>query len=405
MAFALGWLCRPGATAPAAAANAPARETHGAPKAASARHASPAASPLTRAESELATPGAVLRALNRARDRPTRLREFAARLRDAEPSDYPALLAALRTTRSPETAELQAMLCSAWAEHDGAAAFTASRALAERDGEYPALHAALRAWAQRDPTAARMALEHAHLTDLAGDEMAAWAEGWAGGDFRAAEQYLAAAAHGSGASDDAAELPAAVVRGMQAVARARIAAEPAAVLDWYAGLREPLRERLRETLLSQLAADAPQVASRWLAQDASAQLGSSQLTPLLRSLPLAGFDEQFAWARTPANAVTRDSALVAVVRDAAPADLVSLGEWLAARADDASLSPAFSAYAIQVVRKSPDAAVTWALSLDQPELRQRALDAVATEWMSVSPRAAREWAQRTRLVDWETIVR
>jgi hypothetical protein len=122
-------------------------------------------------------------------------------------------------------------------------------------------------------------------------------------------------------------------------------------------------------------------------------------------MQLEGFEQQFAWAKTAANPVTRESALAAVVREGAHADLATLGEWLAVRADDASLTPAFAAYALQVVRKSPSAAVTWALSLDQPELRQSTLNTVAAEWNSANPRAAREWAQRTGLVDWDAIVR
>jgi hypothetical protein len=157
--------------------------------------------------------------------------------------------------------------------------------------------------------------------------------------------------------------------------------------------------------VSQLAAADPQVASRWLASDASAQLGAGDLVSVLRGLQLESLDQQFAWAKSAANPITRESALAAVVGESAVANLVPLGEWLAVRADDSSLAPAFSAYALQVVRKSPNAAITWAMSLDQGELRQTTLNTVVAEWISINPRLAREWAKRTGLVDYEALVR
>jgi hypothetical protein len=309
----------------------------------------------------------------------------------------------LLKTRSADRPELLAMLCSVWAAHDGPAAFATARTLAAADGEYPALHAAITAWARSDPTATQAALRAAGLADLSTDEMSAFVQGWANADPGAAETYLIAAGGASRVGDEA--IPAAIQRGYEAVARARIQADPTAAMSWYGGLREPLKERLRQAVLAQLAAVDPRVASQWLATDASAQVGTSDLIQVLRGMQLDGFELQFAWAKTAANPVTRESALAAVVREGAHADLATLGEWLAVRTDDASLTPAFSAYAQQVVRKNPSAAVTWALSLDQPELRQSTLNTVAAEWNSSNPRAAREWAQRTGLVDWDAIVR
>lgn len=344
---------------------------------------------------------AAVRAVQRAPDRATRLYAFALQLRELAPAEFPALFNALRTTRSPESPEIFAMLCSAWAAHDGAAAFAAGRTLAAGDGYFGVLHAAILAWARREPEAARGALVTAGMQDLRTDEMAAFMQGWATSDPRAAETFLAG--HASRRTED--ELPAAVQRGFEAIAQARIEADPVAAMAWYAQLQAPLQERLRQTVLAQLTAKEPKRAAEWLARDESAQLGASDLVPLLRGLELGGLDQQFAWARGAANAVSRESALTAVVWENAPTQLVPLGEWLASRCDDPALSPAFSAYALQVVRKSPNAAITWALNLDAPELRQQALNAVAAEWITINPRAAREWAQQTKLVDYESLVR
>lgn len=346
---------------------------------------------------------AALAAAHRAPDRATRLYAFAQRLRDVPAGEFPALLHGLRRARNADTPELVAMLCSVWGAQDGPAAFKAARELTASDSEYGAWHAAIRAWAGVDPAAARAALQQAGKTDLATDEMAAWVEGWAHQAPAAAEAFLAASASGGG--DGEADIPAAVQRGFEAIARARIEADMDSALAWYAQLREPLRERLRQAMTAKLSAVNPARASEWLARDESAQLGASDLVPVLRGLELSGFDAQFGWARSPANATTRESALAAVVRESAPSHLVALGEWLAVRADDASLTPAFSAYAMHVVRRSPTAAVTWALSLDQPAVRQATLNTVAAEWMTMNPQAAREWALRTKLVDWEALVR
>lgn len=344
---------------------------------------------------------AAVQAVQRAPDRASRLTGFALRLRELEPAQFPALFAALRTTRSPESPEIFAMLCSMWAAHDGPAAFAAGRALATGDGDYGALHAAILGWSRSDPSAARTALAGAGWEDLKTDEMAAFVQGWAAADARAAEDFLGR--HVSTSSEE--ELPAAVQRGFEAIAQARIAADPTGALAWYGSLAAPLRERLRQTVLAQLTAVDPRRAAEWLARDVTAQLGASDLLPLLRGLGLEGFEQQFAWARGTANPVSRESALAAVVWESAPAQLVPLGEWLASRCDDASLSPAVSAYALQVVRKSPNAAITWALSLESADLRRETLNTVAAEWITINPRAARDWAQRTGLVNYESLVR
>lgn len=391
--FALGWISRPagrdaGHARPTTVSEMPIRAT-------------PAAAPA----SAVAAGGlpAAIHSARRGADRATQLYDFARRLRETAPGEYPALLQALRRTRSPELPEMLAMLCSAWAEHDGPGAFAAGRTLAAADGEYQALRAAITSWARRDPAAAQKALAAAGMTDLSTDELSAFVEGWAGRDFAAAEKFLAAARkpRADGEESD----PAAVQAGYLAVARARLEADPAAALQWYAGLDESLRARLRHPMLNQLAASDPQAANRWLSGDTSAQAESADLIPLMRGLELTGFDQQFAWAQTLANGNTREAALAAVVREGATQNLLPLGEWLAARTDDPRLSAAFSSYAIQVTHKSPAAAVTWAQSLDNPVLRQQTLEAVASVWMGVNMREAREWAQRTRLVDLDALAR
>ena len=343
----------------------------------------------------------VIQATQRAPDRATRLYRFALGLRALAPGELPALFAALRRERSPESPELLAMLCSVWAERDGAAAFAAARECAATDGQFGAMHAAILAWARQDPPAARAALTAAGLTDLAGDEMAALVQGWAASDAAAVETFLAA--HLPRGRED--EVPAAVHRGFESIARARIEADPAAGLAWYQQLPDGLKERMRQAVLTKLTAVDPRRATEWLAQDATAQVGASDLIPLLRGLALEGFDQQFAWARSAANEHSREAAMAAVVQESAYRQLVPLGEWLAAHCDDASLVPACSNYALQVVRKSPNAAITWALSLGGPDVRQATLNTVAAEWITINPRAARDWAQQTKLVDYESLIR
>lgn len=391
--FALGWICRPDGRE--------ADETRQKSVSADKLHAAPA--PATTATVSRGGLPAAIHAARQGADRATQLYDFARRLREMAPAEYPALLQALRRTRSPELPEMLAMLCSAWAAYDGPAAFAAGRTLAAADGEYQALRAAITSWARQDPAAAQQALTAAGMTDLTTDELSAFVEGWAGRDFAAAEKFLAAARkpRADGEESD----PAAVQIGYLAVARARLEADPAAALQWYAGLDEAMRARLRHPMLNQLAATDPQAANRWLSGDTSAQVESADLIPLMRGLELQGFDQQFSWAQTLANGHSREAALAAVVREGATQNLLPLGEWLASRTDDPRLSPAFSAYAIQVTHKSPSAAVTWAQSLDNPVLRQQTLEAVASVWMGVNMREAREWAQRTRLVDLDALAR
>ena len=361
----------------------------------------------SRATPAAAGGGATVRsALAAARGGPAieaRLFAFANQLNALAPGDFPALLAALQKSGGPGIAECQAMLCAVWAKHAGAEAFVAAGELARRDGNQAALQAAIAGWAEHSPAAALAALRANRLDSLAGDEMSALLRGWAAHDPEAAENHLQQSL--ARLPSDAETFPAAAQCGYEAAARTRISRDPAAALAWYRALDPTLQGRLRNTLVAELGTAAPALAQQWLGEDASALVSSTTLIPLLRSARLDGFAPQFDWAQHVANPTSRDAALGAIVREAAATDLVALGEWLAARGDDASLTPAFAHYAAEVVRKSPSAAITWALSLDDPALRQRTLNTVALEWSTYDSTAARRWAAESSLVDLTALMR
>ena len=391
--FLAGWNAR--GTKPPPTTPAPAKDSAASLAVTTNRHERVATPPPDRI-------AAAVRVAHSAPDAASRLYQFALRLRELAPPDYPAVFAALRAMRTPESPELLSMLCSEWARHDGAAAFAAGRALAGSDGEYRAWHSAIAAWAQKDPTAAHATLRTIGATDLASDEMSALMAGWAANDPGAVEAFLGTNSATRATDDDR---PAATVRGFEAIARARIDADPANAMAWYGALPESLKERLRQAVTAKLAAVDPSRATEWLARDSSAQLGSSDVQAVLRGMRLDGYEQQFAWANSLANPVTRESALAAVVQEGSASNLVSLGEWLGARCDNALLAPAFAAYAARVVQRSPLAAVAWASSLDDAALRKRTLEAVAMEWNGLDPRAARQWATQSGLVDWNVVVR
>jgi hypothetical protein len=372
------------------------------PKPLTAVSPSPAATEASRPIAPSSTAlAAAIEAVRQPAGRAAKLNAFAARLRELDPSQYPALLDALRAAHFPDTSEMLAMLCSVWAGHDGPEAFAAARRLVDPDGEFGALHAAITAWAAQDPAAALRALQSAKLDGLATDEMSALMQGWAARDPAGAEKFLRQAERRAG--DE--EVPAAVQRGLEAIAGARVESDSAAALAWYQALPGPERAAIQQSFLARLAVADPRRAQQWLASDAEVRFGESDLLPVLRGLRLEGWEPRFEWATAAANPLTRDAALRAVVREGAAADIVALGTWLAARTDNPGLNPAFSAYAIQVVRKSPDAAITWALSLEPADLRQRTVTAVASEWATYDVHAARAWAERTRLVNWDVIAR
>lgn len=394
-AFALGWWSRD-------AGSPVARPTPAPPALLLPASAAPVAAVASRPNEKLAASiDSLVVAAQRGPSRAARLAAFARELDRLAPADYAGLLRALRATNSPERPEAFAMLFDRWARVDGAATFAAARTLVATDGQHAALHAAVAAWAAVDPEAARAALQSAGLDRPASDEMAALLRGWASGDRAGAEAYLCGAA-GAGEAD---AVPASVARGYEAVACARIAEDPSGALAWYRALSESWQTRLRQTMAAELTVAQPALAGRWLQEDAAAQLGTSDLLPLVRALGLEGFERPFAWAQSLANAGTRASALAAVIRERAAADLPGLGEWLASRHDDVALAPAFSLYAAHVVRTSPAAAVSWALAIDDPMLRQRTLEAVALEWRGRDPRAARQWATESNLIDWAALAR
>ncbi len=103
-------------------------------------------------------------------------------------------------------------------------------------------------------------------------------------------------------------------------------------------------------------------------------------------------DQTYAWIRESLPAKEVPQALARAVGSWARRDFNAAGTWLGAQEDSPARDEAAGMFARTVVKINPLAAVTWAASISDEEMRQTALDTTLGRWSHEDPDAASSWA-------------
>jgi len=218
---------------------------------------------------------------------------------------------------------------------------------------HPAASVIAQNWAAIDPSAAiEWARAHGDTQGFQG-AMNGAINGWWSKDHAAAEQYVATRATDS------------VGRQMAATLTSYIfSKDPEHAKEWVGKLPDlDTRRQAEHVLVIQMAVNDPQGASEYAA-----------------TLP----------------ADVREATLGGAINYWAASDLAAAGEWIKGLSGPAR-DEAVATYTYNLLRKDPNAAAAWAVTISDPKIRDKSLNGIATFWLNKDPAAASAWIQNSNL--------
>jgi hypothetical protein len=218
---------------------------------------------------------------------------------------------------------------------------------------HPAASVIAQNWAAIDPSSAiEWARSHGDTPGFQG-AMGGAINGWWSKDHTTAEQYVVAHANDPAGRQMAATLTSYI-----------FSKDPERAREWVAQLPDlDMRRQAEHVLVIQMAVNDPQTASQYAAT----------LPADVREVTLTGAINYWA-ASNPAAA----------------------GEWIKGLSG-AARDEAVGAYSYILLRKDPNIAAAWAVTISDPKIRDKSLSGIATFWLNKDPAAASAWIQNSNL--------
>lgn len=218
---------------------------------------------------------------------------------------------------------------------------------------YPVASVIAQNWAAVDPAAAlEWARAHSEVQGFQGAINGA-INGWWSKDHAAAEQYVTTHANDSSGRQMATTLTTYI-----------FSKDPERAKEWVGQLSDlETRRQAQHVLAVQMAVNDPKSASEYAA-----------------TLP----------------ADVREGTLTGAINYWAANDLTGAGEWINGLSGPAR-DEALGAYTYSLLRKDPNTAAAWAVTISNPKIRDKSLNGIATFWLNKDPVAASAWIQKSNL--------
>lgn len=149
----------------------------------------------------------------------------------------------------------------------------------------------------------------------------------------------------------------------------------------------------RQTILASWAADNPDGALQWAESNYEGNNGNPWLVGVIRGIAGANPQKASEIMNTMAFSRERGQALDTIVPH-----MVALGRedaisWLDTIEDERLLNGATARVAAQLTTKNPEATAEWATSLEQNDVRERAIGEVADNWADQDVTSAVAWTE------------
>lgn len=218
---------------------------------------------------------------------------------------------------------------------------------------YPAASIIAQNWAALDPAAAlEWARSHSETPGFQG-AIGGAINGWWSKDHAAAEEYVAAHANDASGRQMAATLTGYI-----------FSKDPERAKEWVAQLADlETRRQAQHVLVIQMAVNDPESASDYAS-----------------TLP----------------ADVREGILSSAINYWAANNLAAAGEWIK-RLGGPARDEALGAYSYSLMRKDPNTAAAWAVTISDSKIRDKSLNGIATFWLHKDPAAASAWIQSSGL--------
>jgi len=218
---------------------------------------------------------------------------------------------------------------------------------------YPVAAMIAQNWAAIDPAAAlEWARAHSDVQGFQGAINGA-INGWWSKDHAAAEQYVTAHANDSSGRQMATTLTSYI-----------FSKDPERAKEWVGQLSDlETRRQAQHVLVIQMAVNDPESASEYAA-----------------TLP----------------ADVREGTMTGAINYWAANNLTAAGEWIKGLSGPAR-DEALGAYTYSLLRKDPNTAAAWAVTISDPKIRDKSLNGIATFWLNKDRAAATAWIQSSNL--------
>src|SRR3977135_4596781 len=92
----------------------------------------------------------------------------------------------------------------------------------------------------------------------------------------------------------------------------------------------------------------------------------------------------------------REATLGGAINYWAASDLPAAGEWIKGLSGPAR-DEALGTYTNSLLRKDPNAAAAWAVTIADPKIRDKSLNGIAAFWLNKDPAAASAWIRNSAL--------
>ena len=250
--------------------------------------------------------------------------------------------------------------------------------------------AAIYAWAFREPEAARAALQRVEDDDLHDFMQGRLVAGWVrAGDSQGVGEYLTSLPQGPRRlrylSMLAWELS---TRGPEAV-EAWAEAAPAAFPRYKAAVF------LKAT--SRMASIDPAGTARWVSAYLDRPYADGVLRALARTWALQDPRAAMIWLATLPAGLKREASVSNAFRVWLDRDPEAAERWLLEEVPSASLDAGVSVMVGRHREVSREQALTWALRIDEPSLREEVLTNLAGDWLREDPEPASAWLEAADL--------
>ena len=281
------------------------------------------------------------------------------------------------------------LLVDWWARFDPRGALAWARDV--RIGWHPAvIAAATRVWAREDPEEAAKEIR----SNIQDDRLLAAAtnglvRGWEESGRGGLEDYIASLPNGS-------------PRGIEALARVKVArGDPQQAIAWAESLPEQgsFQQEATERVAEAMAESDPQIAAAWIARKRTEHFDGDLALVLRLTMRWAPKDGKAAmsWIRSLEPRADIRTATQETFRSWFMSDPDGATAWIESVELEPSLDPAVATFALQQSATNPDLALEWANRIQDPDLRERALVKIGLSYSVAAPEKAPGWLARVDL--------
>ena len=279
----------------------------------------------------------------------------------------------------------------------GGADATQAKALAKEIQEWPTdaikreqrngfLNSLLMKWSDLDPIGAAKFFDTMQVDTMRFHPVAsAIAQNWAAIDPAAALEW--ARAHGD-------------VQGFQGAINGAINGwwtKDHAAAEQYvtAHANDPSGRQMATTLTSYIFSKDPERAKEWVTRLSDLETRRQAQHVLVIQMAVNDPETASEYAATLPGDV-REATLTGAINYWAANNLTAAGEWVKGLSGPAR-DEALGAYSYSLLRKDPNTAAAWAVTISDPKIRDKSLNGIATFWLYKDPAAASAWIQNSNL--------